>query len=72
MKEAVGARAFDNPGVFLAGLAALIGAGICLAAGLLLAIVLPDESLLAIGGGSSLFEQTLAQAASFSQTEMIY
>lgn len=71
MKAEVGARAFDRSGVFLAGLAALIGAGICLAAGLLLAIVFPDESPLAIGGGSSLFEQTLAQAASFSQAEMI-
>ncbi|HST70413.1 MAG TPA: hypothetical protein VLI94_12240 [Solirubrobacterales bacterium] len=54
-----------------AGLAGLIGAGICLAAGLLLALAFPDESLLAIGGGSSLFEQTLAHAASFSQAEMI-
>lgn len=71
MKEKVGERAFDNRGVALAGLAALIGAGICLAAGLLLAIVFPDESLLSIGGGSGLFEQTLAQAASFSQAEMI-
>jgi hypothetical protein len=71
MKEEVGARAFDNRGIPLACLAALIGAGICLAAGLLLAILFPDESLLAIGGDSGLFEQSLAQAASFSQAEMI-
>lgn len=56
-------------GIF-AGLAGLIGAGICLAAELVLAIVLPDESLLAIGGGSGLSERTLAQTVSFSQVDM--
>jgi hypothetical protein len=66
----VGERAFDNPGVSLAGLAALIGAGITLAVGLALALVLPDESPLAIGSGSGLFEQTLAQTVSFSQVNM--
>lgn len=59
-----------TPGVVLAGLSALIGAAACLAFGLLLAIVLPDSSYLAIGGGSGLVEQTLAQAVSFSQANM--
>lgn len=66
----MGARAFDDPGISLAGLAGLIGVGICLAAGLFLAIVLSDESLLAVGSGSGLLEQTLAQAVAFSQAEM--
>jgi uncharacterized integral membrane protein len=66
----MGEHASDHPGASLACLAALIGAVICLAAGLILAVVLHDESLIAIGGGSSLFEQTLAQAVSFSQVNM--
>jgi hypothetical protein len=61
-----------GPGGTFAGLAALTGAGICLAAALILALVLPDGSLLAVGGRSGLFEQTLAQAVSFSQAEMIF
>jgi hypothetical protein len=59
-----------TPGVVLAGLSALIGAAVCLVFGLLLAIVLPDSSYIAIGGGSGLIEQTLAQAVSFSQANM--
>ncbi|HET8813520.1 MAG TPA: zinc ribbon domain-containing protein [Solirubrobacterales bacterium] len=67
--EELGSR-LRTPGVALAGLSALVGAGICLAAGLILAIVLPNASYLAVGGGSSLVEQTLAQAVSFSQANM--
>jgi hypothetical protein len=58
------------PGVATAGLAALIGAGVCLAAGLILAIVLPNASFLAVGGGAGLFRETLAQATSFSQANI--
>jgi hypothetical protein len=58
------------PGVALAGLSALIGAGVCLAAGLVLAILLPNASFLAVGGGAGLFKETLAQAASFSQANL--
>ena len=59
-----------SPGVALAGLSALLGAGVSLAAALILAIVLPNASYLAVGGGSGLFEQTLAQAVSFSQANL--
>jgi hypothetical protein len=58
------------PGVATAGLAALIGAGACLAAGLILAIILPNASFLAVGGGAGLFRETLAQATSFSQANL--
>lgn len=58
------------PGVALAGLSALIGAGICLAAGLILAVVLPHASYLAVGGGAGLFKETLAQTAAFSQANL--
>jgi hypothetical protein len=68
MKEKVGERAFDNRGVALAGLSALIGAATCLVIGLLLALAFPDEGYLAIGSGSNLIERTLAQAVSFSQS----
>ncbi len=54
----------------LAGLSALIGAGVCLAAGLILAIVLPHASYLAVGGGAGLFKETLAQTAAFSQANL--
>lgn len=59
-----------HSGALLAILAAFIGAAVCLVAGLLLALVVPDESYLAIGGGSGLFEHALAQAASLSQANM--
>jgi hypothetical protein len=58
------------PGVALAGLSALIGFGVCLAAGLVLAILLPHASFLSIAGGAGLFKETLAQAASFSQANL--
>jgi hypothetical protein len=59
-----------TPGVAIAGLSALLGAGVSLAVGLILAIALPNGSYLAVGGGSGLVEQTLAQAVSFSQANM--
>jgi hypothetical protein len=58
------------PGVALAGLSALIGAGVCLLAGLLLAIVLPNASFLAVGGGAGLVKEAMAQAVSFSQANL--
>lgn len=71
-EELVGQLAthLQAPGVALAGLAALIGLAACLAAGLLLAIVLPNASFLAVGGGAGLFKETLAQATSFSQANL--
>lgn len=55
MKGEMGERAFDGRGVPLAGLAALIGAGICLAAGLFLAIPTGDSVFLAfLLGGAGL------------------
>lgn len=71
-EELVGQLAthLQAPGVALAGLAALIGLVLCLAAGLLLAIVLPNASFLAVGGGAGLFKETLAQATSFSQANL--
>lgn len=59
-----------TPGVSLAGLSALIGFAVCLVAGLVLAIVLPNASYLAVGGGAGLFKETLAQAVSFSQANL--
>lgn len=58
------------PGVALAGLASLIGLGVCLVAGLVLAIALPNASYLAVGGGSGLLSETLAQAVAFSQANL--
>lgn len=58
------------PGVALAGLAALIGLAVCLAAGLLLALVLPNSSFLAVGGGSGLVNEMMAQAVSFLQVNL--
>lgn len=54
----------------MAGLAALIGLGVCLVAGLVLAILLPNASFLAVAGGAGLFKETLAQAVSFSQANL--
>lgn len=53
------------PGVRLAAIAALIGAGVVLVAGLLCAAVLPDKSFAHIGpvGESDLVRETFAQAA---------
>jgi hypothetical protein len=59
-----------NRGLALAGFAALIGAAVCLAFALFLAIVLPETSYLAIASDSDLLEDTLAQALSFSQANM--
>ncbi|MGN6588376.1 MAG: zinc ribbon domain-containing protein [Solirubrobacterales bacterium] len=59
-----------TPGVALAGLSALIGFGVCLAAGLLLALVLPSGSFLATAAGSGIFKETMAQATSFLQVNM--
>jgi hypothetical protein len=70
MKGEVGARAFDNRGVALAGLSALIGAAVCLAFALFLAIVLPATSYLAIASDSDLLGEALAYAISFSQANM--
>lgn len=58
------------PGVALAGLAALTGLAVSLVAGLVLAIVLPNASFLAVGGGAGLFKEALAQAASFTQANL--
>jgi hypothetical protein len=58
------------PGVAMAGLAALIGVAVSLVAGLVLAIALPNASFLAVGGGSGLFKETLAQATSFTQANL--
>lgn len=60
----------STPGVALAGLSALIGFGVCLAIGLVLAIVLPNASYLAVAGGAGIFKETMAQAASFSQANL--
>ena len=58
-----------NRGLALAGLSALIGAAVCLAFALFLAIVLPETSYLAIVNGSDL-EEALAQVISFSQANL--
>ena len=58
------------PGVALAGLSALIGVAVCLVAGFVLAIALPNASFLAVGGGAGLFKEALAQATSFSQANL--
>lgn len=62
-------RGLDRRGVALAGFSALIGAAVCLAFALFLAIVLPATSYLAIASGSGL-EETLAHAISFSQASL--
>lgn len=63
------ARHLRTPGVALAGIAALVGLGICLAAGLLLAILTPNASFLSLGG-DGLLTETLAQATAFSQANL--
>lgn len=59
-----------TPGVALAGLSALIGFGVCLAAGLLFALVLPSGSFLSTAAGAGIFKETMAQATSFLQVNM--
>lgn len=63
------AKHLRTPGVALAGIAALVGLGICLAAGLLLAILTPNASFLSMGG-DGLLTETLAQATAFSQANL--
>lgn len=63
------AKHLRTPGVALAGIAALIGLGICLGTGLLLAILTPNASFLSMGG-DGLLTETLAQATAFSQANM--
>lgn len=58
-----------TPGVAMAGLSALVGAAACLAFGLIVAVAFPHASFVSIGGGG-LFEETLIQAAAFSQANL--
>jgi hypothetical protein len=58
-----------TPGVALAGLSALVGAAICLAFGLIVAVALPHASFISVGG-SGLFKETLIQAVAFSQANL--
>jgi hypothetical protein len=71
-EELVGQLAthLQAPGVAMAGLSALIGLAVCLGTGLVLAIALPNASFLAVGGGSGLLSETLAQATSFTQANL--
>ena len=63
------AKQLNTPGVALAMISALAGLAAVLAAGLLLAIVTPNASFLSLGG-SGLLKETLAQAVSFSQANL--
>lgn len=63
------ARQLNTPGVALAVISALVGLATVVAAGLVLAIVTPNASLLSLGG-SGLLKETLAQAVSFSQANL--
>lgn len=59
-----------TPGVALAGISALVGFGVCLGVGLILAIALPNASFLAVAGGAGVFKETMAQAVSFLQVNL--
>ncbi len=63
------AQQLGTPGVALAGISAMVGVAVCLAAGLVLAIITPNASLLSLGG-SGLLKETLGQAVSFSQANL--
>lgn len=63
------AQHLRTPGVALAGIAALTGLAVCLAGGLLVALLAPNASFIAIGG-DGLLKETLAQAAAFSQANL--